>query len=89
MDDLGAFFVSTNILDGIDRVKFLFRDELSIPIANGWQILGEKDGEFELVTVHTLMEVFPQILDFVDMGNGTKLEVIYQDGVFDKCVEIK
>lgn len=89
MDNLGAFFVSTNILDGLDKVKYLFRDELGIPIANGWQILGEVDGEFELVTIHTLLEVFPQMMDYVHLENGTKLEVFYKNGEFDKCEEIK
>lgn len=89
MDDLGAFFVSTNILDGKDIVKFLVRSDMGIPIANGWQILGEKDDEFELVTIHTIKEVFPQIMDYVNMDMGTKLEAIYEDGNFVKCIEVK
>lgn len=89
MDDFGAFFVSVAVLDKKEKVKYLFRDKLEIPIANGWQILGEKDEEFELVTIHTVKEIFPQITDYVDKDYGTKLEVVYDGENFVNCVKIK
>ncbi len=88
MDDFGAFLVSAKVLDKECKIKYILRTELAIPIANGWQIIGEEDSEEELVTIHTLEIVFPQIHDYLHLEYGTKLEAVYDGDTFVKCIEI-
>ncbi len=88
-DDLGAFFVSENVLEGKNQIKYAFREDIGIPIANGWQIFGEGDEEFELVTIHTLKLIFPEIFELLAFDYGTKLEIIYCDGKYDTYKEVK
>ncbi len=82
MDDFGAFFVSIRVLDKEAKPKYIVRENLGIPIANGIQIYETCDEECELVTIHTVREIFPEIDQFLIMNENDKFELFYEDDIF-------
>lgn len=87
--DYGAFFVSENVLDGISKVEYVIREELAIPIANGFQLFAEGDKEFELVTIHTIHEVFPEIENFLDSSYGSVFKIEYENNNYKGFLQEK
>lgn len=76
--DLGAYFVSINVLDNnVPPVK-MFKQEMPIPIANGYVIIGKGEENlsfsaknFEFVTIFTVNE----IIDGVEQATIAQKEV--------------
>ncbi len=74
-NDFGGFFVSINVLDQKTLPVKMFKQEIPIPIANGFVIIGEgEEGlafnaqNFELVTIHTISEIISNIADAMNVS---------------------
>ncbi len=71
-DDFGGFFVSISVLESKVAPAKMFKQDIPIPIANGYVIIGCNEeslafnaSNFELVTIHTIKEIISNIEDAV------------------------
>lgn len=78
MSDLGGFLVSVNVLEKkLEPVK-MFKIDLTIPVANGFVIIGKGEevlelnaDNFELVTIYTLNEIISKVEEAVKLNRTT------------------
>lgn len=85
--DLGRCIVSNNILHGIARLKWCFREESISAIDNGWRFLSEIDTDaylsdpknLSVCDYNKLIEIEPAIVAIYDMPIGTDVTLMQEN----------
>lgn len=93
----GGFIISKNITQNGVKAKWIFREESSIKVCNGWNIYSENDTQeyvinpdnFEVVTAETILKFVPELLKIYHAPYGTDLTIKYNNGVFAGFIDTK
>lgn len=87
-DAYGGFVISKNIQNGVP-VRYSYREKSSISQLNGWTLLSESDDDeyirnpenFAIVSVQSIFEIAPALIEIFDAPYGTDLFWLYENGV--------
>lgn len=86
--DAGACLVSTNVLSGAGRVRWMVRGESKDPVDNGWMIMSEVDTEeflaspgcWKITAFNEACNIEPALIGIYDFPVGSDLEMVHDDG---------
>ncbi len=92
----GGFLVSKNVVNG-EKIKYMFREESSIPEFNGWNFYSELDDQeyienpdnFVVLGAKSMHDIYPMILGLFDAPYGTDLCWLYDDNVHIGFYDLK
>lgn len=86
----GACLVSTNVLSGAGRVRWMVRRASQAPVDNGWRIFSHIDSDEFLADAHNLQvtdfnavcAIEPALIGIYDFPVGSDLQIVDEgDGI--------
>lgn len=85
----GACLVSTNVLSGAGRVRWMVREESKNPVDNGWRIMSGADtqeflaspGCWKVTSYNEVCNIEPALIGIYDFPVGSDLELVHDDRI--------